>query len=591
MIVTRNDFSSVVCALHPHKYLGLDTETTGLSITDRPFSLQIATGTCTYYFNFNSEPDHLGSQIPHEQILPRRYWERLQEVFNDIDKVWFAHNALFDMRMLGYVGIEIKGHVHCTMGTAKLIDNSLMRYSLDACLKRIGLAKLDEVATYVKKNKLYTMKNVAGKKVRKKFLHYQTVPFQMMVRYGEQDAEDVLALGSYQLENLPENPYPLNQTKYTEECALLHVVHAMSGRGLKVDRDYTQSCLLNSSSRIDMLKESISTMADATYKSGPLWLRDAFDYNGLPYDINPTTGNPTFLKEKIEDLDHPLVKSILELRHEEKFYGTYFHSFLYYSNDEGILFSSAHPSGTDTGRFSYSDPNLQNIPKVSNGPDPRRCFIPREGYTFLMVDYKQQEYRLMLDYAGDTDLIAKVNDGMDVHTATAELMDVDRKTAKTLNFMLLYGGGSEKLAHALGISKVKGEYLKNLYFRKLPKVSQLIRQVIRTGKARGHIYNWAGRILKPKHFSEAYKLPNYLIQSSGADVIKKAMIQIHAMIKSTRSHLILTVHDELIFEIADGDDWLIDPIVSIMENVYIPFNGIKLECDYRTSKKSWSENE
>ena len=270
--------------------------------------------------------------------------------------------------------------------------------------------------------------------------------------------------------------------------------------------------------------------------------------------------------------------------------GTYYSSFLHLLGGDGRLRATINQAGTESGRFSYMNPNLQNIPKQDeDGLEfyVRKCFIPAPGFTLYSIDYQQQEFRLMLDYAGDKKLIHAINNGADVHQATADLIGISRNQAKTINFGLLYGMGVEKLAKALGLTEKEARDIKLDYFGKLPLVERFIRSVTKTGEARGFIYNWMGRRCYIEKKEWAYILPNHLIQGSGADVIKDAMNSIDHFLKPYESRMVLQVHDELVFEIKKGEEEIVEPIKKIMEDVYQPRNGMKLTCSTEFSTVSW----
>jgi DNA polymerase-1 len=248
--------------------------------------------------------------------------------------------------------------------------------------------------------------------------------------------------------------------------------------------------------------------------------------------------------------------------------------------------------GTQTGRFSYSAPNLQNVPKEAvEGKDfyVRKCFVPRPGYCFVMIDYDQQEYRLMVDLAGENELIKKINGGLDVHTATAEMMGVDRTTAKTINFMLLYGGGHEKLAKALGITNLRAKELKGRYFRTLPKVERFIKETKIGGELLGLVTNWMMRRYYLFDKGKAYILPNHIIQGGCADVIKSAMVKISTFLEASNylTHMLVQVHDELLFEVHESELHLVPKFKEIMESIYKPMRGLHLTCGVDHSWESW----
>jgi len=219
----------------------------------------------------------------------------------------------------------------------------------------------------------------------------------------------------------------------------------------------------------------------------------------------------------------------------------------------------------------------------------RRAFIPRYGHTFLMVDYDQMEYKLMLDYAGEMKVIEQVVNGIDVHTACGELMGVPRTPAKKINFMLLYGGGNAKLAADLGVSVKEATELRRLYFAKLPKVRKLIQGIQAQASKRGYIINWFGRrVLIPR--DRAYFAPNMLIAGGCADVVKLAMVNLFAMLKEHFPHtqMLLQIHDEILFETEFITEGLIYHITKIMESAY-KFKYLPLTCSVDYSERSWAD--
>lgn len=194
---------------------------------------------------------------------------------------------------------------------------------------------------------------------------------------------------------------------------------------------------------------------------------------------------------------------------------------------------------------------------------------------------------MMLDLAGELELIDKVKAGLDVHKATAEMMGETRSRAKTLNFLLLYGGGVAKLAEALGITLDQAKALRGRYFERLPKVVGFIRDTIEEADRAGRIFNWAGRMY---HFDRetSYKAPNTKIQGGGADVMRFAMVQIERFLAPYRSKQIATVHDEILFQVHKSELHLVPELQRIMENVY-PHKHLPLTCSVSHSWQSWAD--
>lgn len=231
---------------------------------------------------------------------------------------------------------------------------------------------------------------------------------------------------------------------------------------------------------------------------------------------------------------------------------------------------------------------MQNISKEGDSEPNhiREAFIPREGRVFISLDYSQMEYRLAADYAGETKVIEALSQGADFHQTTADMVGIDRKAAKTLNFAVLYGAGIANIAQMLGTTLQKAQSLKDMYFSKLPRIETLIDGVISTGRSRGYVYNYKKRKLyAEKEF--AYALPNHLIQSSGADVVKDAMCVI--AMHYPELWCVLQVHDQLVFELTEEEMRYIPKIKEIMESVYKSKSGVKLTVDITIYRKSLGE--
>jgi DNA polymerase-1 len=566
---------------------GLDTETYGTEFWDRMFALQIATGTAVWYFNFHD----YGAGVPY---LGRA--ETVQALFpalSDSEQVWYIHNAKFDLRRLALEGAKLAGAVHCTQMCERFIYNQHQKYSLAACLDRRGLHKDDAVAAYIQKHKLWEKGNTSKK-------YYEKVPFEIMFNYGCMDAEKVRILGIEQREQLQQHAFYHNDTELQKVC------YEMEEIGMCVRTDYANKGLEYELQQQRNTANELSALAGEPFRSGPKWLRSIFDRHGVPYRTNPKTGNPCFDKRELDAIDHPIADLIREYRRHEKYAGTYYK--VYAEND--VIHAQIKLHGTDTGRFSYAEPNLQNVPKEEELEDSipvqvRGCFAPRSpDHCFVMVDFNQQEFRLMLDYAGEMALIKRINDhGEDVHQATADLVGITRKQAKTVNFGLLYGMGVEKLAAQLGVSVAEAKQIKQQYFAKLPNVQRLIRAIIEKAERQKYVTTWVGRKLYvPQPWRDPdtgglvrfeYVMPNHLIQGGCGDIARQAMVPAHHLLKreTTNSFMCLQVHDELLFEIHRSELGVIPDIVSIMENTYRPFNGMRMTCGVDHSWVSWGKRD
>jgi len=593
VLVKRKDFDDYVFLLSNTGEYGVDTETTGLMWNDRLFSVIISTAQEDYYFNFNPR-----GLLDDQDWMPISWAENLGAIFSNPYSKFFIHNAKFDMRMLAHQGIHIKGQVHDTLAVARMIKNNHMSYSLDSCAKRdLGIEKDDSVEEYIKKQKLWEWVAIPGKKKRDKIKYYQHVPLRIMQKYGESDGRIVYDLGKHQLQKIKELRL---ECLYESECNLTKTCFAMEWAGIKIDAPFVRKAKDKAIvDQLDKIKE-FEYRSYLNWKDSSLNFVDAFRPLGVPIPVTEK-GNPSFNEDALknimvnakDDRAKILAKLILGIRKDEKIIGTYYSSFLYYMDDNQVIHANIRQGGTDTGRFSYSDPNLQNIHKQDGDAEfpLRRSFVPRDGYCLTMIDYDQQEFRMMLDYAGELGLIKKIMEGQDVHQSTAEMVGISRPQAKTLNFGLLYGMGAGRLADQLNVSLAEAKMLKDKYFARLPKVKVFIRDVIKTGEVRGYIYNWRGRRYYIDKADFAYKLPNHLIQGGCADVIKTAMIRIHEVLKNMKSRMLIQVHDELVFEIHKDELDIVPKIKTIMENAYPPKHGMQLTCSVEHSWKSWADKE
>ena len=601
ILVTNENYSDFLKALKDTRRIGFDTETYGLDWFDKLFSMQFSFDGNNYYLNYQDYGPDAGIEI-----LSRK---TIAEVAATIDpeSIVFIHNAKFDMNKLYLDGANLDHtNVHCTAAMERLIRNNYFGYSLDACLKRRGRAKNDKVKEWIVDNKAWEWEIIPGKKKRNKRMFYYKVPFDIMFEYGCDDGGDVLFLGNNQIDVMEKRDDAEHILKlHKREMKLTQVLHRMERIGIEVRMDYVEEGLKYEQEQIKKSRERIEEIAGRVYEGGRNWMQAVFDQLGISYSINPATGNPIFDSNALGLIDHPLTKEIEKLRKHEKYAGTYYSSFAYMARHDGVIRANINQGGTDTGRFSYSNPNLQNVPKEDdeNLETPYRvrgCFKPREGHTLVAIDFDQQEYRLMLDYAGEAELIrAIMEDGEDVHTATGKMMSTPRKQAKTLNFMILYGGGVPILADALGVSEANAHEKRSKYFNRLPKVKALIDTIISVSKQRKWIFTWCNRrlYLPYNDRNNAYKMPNHLIQGGCADIVKEAMIRTDAYLQEHKGignmlmgigNMLIQVHDELIFEIRDDQLHHINELKKIMEDVYTPRNGLYLTCGADISKTSWA---
>jgi DNA polymerase-1 len=629
VLVTHDNYQEALASLRSitSGVIGLDTETYGLKWDDKLFALQLVIqGGDSFYFNFHEYND--GSPV-----LPRSVFAELHDLWRRPDIRWIMANAKFDLRRIAIEGVVLNGEVYDVLLMDRIRYNRNFSYSLDAVLKRMGLSKNDEVGLWIKDNKAYTSYAVDGKKTKERDLHYDRVPFHIMFRYGLDDVELTLKIYEDQCNyfQMPENKEQIDLVHSNIE--LVKTVFAMETAGIQLSIPYCKEMLEREIIGVATKADLIEQMTQRKFKAGPKWLAEVLREQGVTLEISDK-GNPILDKNALNGISNAVAHYVLEMRDHEKRAGTY-QALLRFADKHGVLHTNYRLNGTDTLRFSSNDPNLQNIEACKKG-DPytvRSAFVPREGAFLVSIDYRAMEYRLVADIAGEHGWIEAISSGTDPHQWVADLMGTDRKSAKTLNFMLLYGGGLAKLALSLFECKTneetlkaicmvhiykskrvkpaelalvnsvpmdilhheieqltKADKLKKLYFESLPKVADLTKKIMEVGVERGYVRNAFGMRYFVDQPQFAYKLPNHLIQGTGACVIRGAMNKLAFFLDGTKSRMLLQIHDELLLEIDKADLHLVPEIRRIMEDEYRPINGMKLECDVEVSETSWNSN-
>lgn len=632
--VTLDMFEDVISAISYAPLISVDTETTGLAPYKghRLFSVIVATADEEFYFNFNDGVDHNGNAFPN--VLPRELIPSFFHLFEENRRTIFMANAKFDLHMFAVEGLSIvEAVIFDVLSMDRLIFNDHFKYSLDAVAKRYGFEKDDAVEEYIKQHKLFEKFRLpSGTEKKNKF--FAKVPWDVMFPYGCRDGRVTYDIGVKQkaiLEgrtNPTPRPAPLKIHELEQE--ITKVCFTMERGGALIDTTLSS----------EKAKEHMAIYANAARGwhdiTGTVFVDSA---KGLAPVLTkagftlPLTdkGNISITDEFLAAHDSHLTKLIQTHREHYKIANTYYNNFLYFRGDDGYIHPDMKQTGTRTGRFSYGDPNLQNVPDS----EVRRAFTAPPEYCIVSLDYDQQEYKVMLDYAKEMGVIEAVLNGLDVHQATANMMGVERQPAKTLNFLLLYGGGVVKLCLALygkqGLVKLgepqlwaiykrttglkmndkeraiyanipeplieehvvllrKAKALRDLYFEKLPNVKKFINRVSDAAAARGYIQTWAGRILQFPNKSYSYKAPNALIQGGCADIGKYAMLGIDKFLKGRKSRMKNVVHDEVNLYVHESELWIVPEVKQIMENIF-PYTAVPLTCGVSHSWDNWYDLE
>lgn len=598
MIIHRDNINEAIAEMWHEPFLALDTETTGLSVWH---------GDRLFFISFASEHKVWSVRIGEGRLeLPREQLHLFQPLLSQFFRVWFIHNAKFDMGMLEAEGLKLNGTIWDTVTGERLAFNAHSSYSLDACAKRLGLEKLGSVEEYIKKHKLYENVPVPGKKIRKKKMFFNLVEPNLLREYAEQDVRVTYKLGTHQrfaIRDIIDELHPKlrkGELCYEIEKEVTKVCYEIEKTGIRVDKNYCERADRFESDKAKAAANRFKELTGVPLVNSAKGLSPVFTQRGF---IAPKTDkeNDQFDDEVLSKWGETSEEArlVLAYREAEKKANTYYKSFLFHSDVNSVLHVNLNQAGTYTGRFSSQSPNLQNLPKEEDlTPEflVRRSFIPREGCSFFMLDYDQMEYAVMLDYAKEESLIEKVKGGLDVHQATADMVGgISRKQAKTLNFAILYGAGVAKIAAQLGCSEQEARQLKYKYYDKLPKVKTLIQEVINRARMTGFIYNRFGR---KYHFEPdfSYKAPNYLIQGSCADAMKLAMVRTQDYLKDYKAKIVLQVHDELVLEVPKGEEFVVSEVRKIMEGAYpaslLPLTvGVEWSPRSLADKEEWVENQ
>jgi DNA polymerase-1 len=375
------------------------------------------------------------------------------------------------------------------------------------------------------------------------------------------------------------------------ELPLVPVLARMEHAGIGVDRVYLEEMGEDLRARITELESTIHEIAGEEFNvnSTDQLRQILFDRLGLPVIKKTSTGKPSTDASVLKKLDHPLVTALLEYRELEKLRGTYVDGYLPLIDHDGRIRTRFNQMAATTGRLSSDSPNLQNIPvRSESGKTIRRAFIAGEGSQFLIADYSQIELRVLAHMSGDPFLIEAFQSELDIHTATAarvwgmkpdEVTPGQRRTAKMINFGLLYGMEAFGLADRLGISRDEASEHIDAYFSQFQDVKEFMSSVVTEARNQGYTTTLFGRRrYLPELKSDNYRIRqmgermalNAPVQGTAADIIKKAMIDLDAKIRSENmaTTLLLQIHDELILEVPEDESEVAEKIVvETMEGV------------------------
>jgi DNA polymerase I-like protein with 3'-5' exonuclease and polymerase domains len=529
------------------------------------------------------------------------------------DSVKLFHNAMYDVCWLRAAGVHINGHIVDTMVMASLIDENRLSYTLNS----ISYEFLGEV-----KDEKALIEAAQSWGIDPKSEMYK-LPAMYVGNYAEKDAKLTLELFKVLSREIQKQSL---QNVFDLETQLFPCLLDMKFKGVRVD---IEKAKLLKQQLTNQEQEILLKVKQETGIEPQIWaarsIATVFDKLGLHYETTDKSHAPSFTKNFLSEHKHPIVQMIAKAREINKAHTTFIDTILKFTH-KGRIHADINPirsdqGGTVTGRFSYANPNLQQIPARNKelGPMIRSLFLPEVDHKWGCFDYSQQEPRLVVHYAATTEPICfdesvtKIvdefkNNSVDFHKTVADMAGISRTQAKTINLGLFYGMGKAKLQAELGLNtKAEAEKLFNQYHDNVPFVKELMNKTSQFAQTSGSIGTLLGRRCRfnkwepatfgmhtPMTFEEAertygrgrirramtYKALNKLIQGSAADMTKKAMLDLYN--EGIIPHI--QIHDEL--DISVIDDNHAKKIVEIMENAVTL--AIPNKVDYE-SGETWGD--
>jgi DNA polymerase I len=551
------DLERWIALLSQSNLFAFDTETTSLDYMQAEIvgvSFGLERGIAAY---IPLRHDYAGAP---EQLDRDKVLAALKPILEDPERGKIGHHLKYDAHVLANHNIELAGMRFDTMLESYVLNSVASRHDMDStasCYLGIKTIKFEDIA---------------GKGVKQ--LTSNQIPVDKASEYAAEDADVTLCLHRTLWPQLGE--FPKLKKLYEElEQPLVPVLLRMEHRGVLVDRE-----LLRAQSRefatqlLELTKQAHQDAGTEFNVDSPKQLQQIlFEKLQIPVTRKTPGGQPSTAEDVLEELalSHPLPRTILEYRALAKLKSTYTDKLPELVDARtGRIHTSYHQAVAQTGRLSSTDPNLQNIPiRRPEGRRIRQAFVAPEGYVLMAADYSQIELRIMAHLSGDEGLLSAFSEDRDVHVATAaEVFSVpldsvssdQRRTAKTINFGLIYGMSPFGLARQLGIDRGSATRYVERYFARYPGVKRFMDETRHNARETGFVETVSGRRLylpdirsgnsAMRQYAERSAI-NAPMQGTAADIIKRAMISVDAWCQreDTPARLIMQVHDELVLEV------------------------------------------
>ncbi len=560
-ILTTAQFKKWLKKIHAAELTGFDSETTSLDYMQAEIvglSFAVAEGEACYLPLAHKYPD-APQQLDRESVL-----EQLKPWLESEQFAKVGHHLKYDAHILANHGIKLRGMAFDTMLESYVLNSTATRHDMDSVARRyLGI----ETTKY---------EEVAGKGAKQ--ICFDAVNIEQAAPYAAEDADITLRLHhklwpeiqhTGELENL-----------YTQiEQPLITVLQDIEETGVLVDAELLKQQSAELTGKLAALEKEAHTAAGHDFNLGsPKQLQQIlFEEQKLPVIRKTPKGQPSTAEDVLQELadDYDLPRLVLEHRGLSKLKSTYTDRLPeQICKRTGRIHTSYHQAVTATGRLSSSSPNLQNIPiRTDEGRRIRQAFIAPKGYSLLAADYSQIELRIMAHISGDKGLVEAFTNDRDIHCATAaevfgtdlnKVTDEQRRSAKAINFGLIYGMSAFGLAKQLNITRFEAQDYIDLYFDRYPGVKTYMEKTRMQAQELGYVETVFGRRLylpdinarqaQRRQYAERSAI-NAPMQGTAADIIKRAMLAIDGWLQKEQpdARMIMQVHDELVLEVRSGE--------------------------------------
>ncbi len=575
-VLEEERFNAWVAKLEKAELIAFDTETTSLNYMDAELvgvSFCIEEGEAAYVPVAHDYPD-APAQLSREFVL-----DALKPILESDTVIKVGQHIKYDKNVLANYDITLNGIGFDTMLESYVLNSTAQRHDMDS----LALAYLG--------HKTIHFEEIAGKGAKQ--LTFNQISLEEAGPYAAEDADITLRLHNAIWTKLKEIP-ELKNLLIDVEVPLACVLSRMEQEGVLIDSQRLRQQSQDLATRIAELENEVHEEAGEPFNLGSTKQLQhvLFEKMSLPIIKKTPKGAPSTSEDVLQELalEYPLPKKIMEYRGLTKLKNTYTDKLPKMINHRtGRVHTSYHQAVTATGRLSSTDPNLQNIPiRNEEGRRVRQAFVPREGNKFVAADYSQIELRIMAHLSGDKGLLDAFAHGKDIHKATAsevfgvpldEVTTEQRRSAKAINFGLIYGMSAFGLSKQLNIPRNEAQKYMDLYFERYPGVLEYMDSTRESAKEKGYVETVFGRRLYlpdikasngARRKGAERAAINAPMQGTAADIIKMAMIKVDDWIRKNASDdvtMMMQVHDELVFEIKeDKVETYVSTITALMES-------------------------